>query len=190
VIAVGTSIATGSGVDPNKLWSELANGHLWLVLGSAAISGVIGSVLHPPISDPPGAATPPPPKPPSRGWAALSGAVAAVALLYVTQPDSGTALIGGSLVAGFAANAVLAGLQARVLAATSAGAAAANLRMAAAFKHDADANARLAEERGRETLRVSRDLDQLASAAETGSDLRPLVRDLRARRDGQAQAPA
>lgn len=45
------------------------------------------------------------------------GAVAAVAVLYLTEPTTLVALVGGSLVAGYAGQAVLTALQARVVAA-------------------------------------------------------------------------
>jgi hypothetical protein len=164
-------------MDPNKLWLDLADGHLWLILIGAAVFGALGSLLRP--APEPAAGT----TPPSRPWIALSGAAAAVALLYVTRPDSGAALIGGSIVAGFAANAVLAGLQARVLAATAEVKAAASQRAAAT-------HAQLAEARGREALQASHDLEQLARAAEDGRDIRPLVRDLRTRRAEPVDARA
>jgi len=177
-------------MDPNKLWPELANGHLWLILGSAAIFGAIGSLLHPPPSPMDTADAPiPPVEKPGRWWVALSGAVAAVALLYVTNPTTGSALIGGSLVAGFSANAVLAGLQARLVAAIATRNAAASARVASGLKRESDANAQLAEQRAREAMQAARDLDQLARAAESGTDIASLVRELRAKHAFTANAP-
>lgn len=62
----------------------------------------------------PGPTTPPAPSALRR---ALVGGVAAVAVLYITDPHSGVALIGGSVVAGYAGHAILAGLEARAVAA-------------------------------------------------------------------------
>jgi hypothetical protein len=57
------------------------------------------------------------PPPHGAGRDALTGGIAAVAILYITNPVSGVALIGGSLVAGYAGKVVLAGLEARLTAA-------------------------------------------------------------------------
>jgi len=55
---------------------------------------------------------------PANWWRrALIGGVAAVAVLYLTNPTTGVALIGGSIAAGYAGQAVLAGLEARTIAA-------------------------------------------------------------------------
>jgi hypothetical protein len=95
-------------MDIDKLLSALVNLQLWLVLVAAFGLGTIGALLHRASQE----------SPPTGGRVrdALTGGVAAVAILYVTAPPSGVALIGGSLVAGYAGKLVLAGLEARVTA--------------------------------------------------------------------------
>lgn len=95
-------------MDINNLLSALLDLHLWLLLSVAFGLGAAGALIHRSSQDPP-----------DTGGAvrdALTGGVAAVAILYVSNPASGLALIGGSLVAGYAAKAVLAGLEARATA--------------------------------------------------------------------------
>lgn len=176
-------------MDSVKLWSELANGYLWAVAVTAASFGVIGALLHPPPKPPP-AEPGSPPKPPdpnardapetrSRAWDGMTGAVAAVALLYITNPTTGIALVGGSLVAGFSGTAVLAGLQARVLAAVATKQAAMATRSAQDSMRIADEARQQADASTREMVVAKQDLDHLSRAIASGVDVKPLVRDLR-----------
>jgi len=100
-------------MDPDKLFGLLENQHLWLVLGVAFVFGAIGALIHRSSAPPPGDPTSAARQPTVRGDI-LTGGIAAMAILYVTDPPSGVALIGGSLVAGYAAKTVLAGLEARM----------------------------------------------------------------------------
>lgn len=96
-------------MDPNSALDLLGTPQLWIVLAVAFVLGAAGAALHrwsAPNDDNP---------PLLRDI--LSGGIAAVAILYVTNPSSGVAFVGGALVAGYAAKAVLAALQARVVAA-------------------------------------------------------------------------
>jgi hypothetical protein len=99
-------------MDTDKLLSALINLQLWLLLLAAFVLGAIGALAHRASQDPPSEGQP------RSGWSrdALVGGVAAVAILYVSSPPTGIALIGGSLVAGYAGKLVLAGLEARVTA--------------------------------------------------------------------------
>jgi hypothetical protein len=101
-------------MDPDRLITFLANGHLWLVFGVAFAGGMLGAAIHRWSTADAAAATTPPTTPPTFGGDILSGGIAAAAMLYVTDPTTGAALIGGSLVAGFAAKTVMAGLEARI----------------------------------------------------------------------------
>jgi hypothetical protein len=102
------AVANVTHMDIDKLLSSLVNMQLWLVLAAAFGLGAIGALVHRGSLEPL----------PTGGRArdALTGGVAAVAILYVTSPPSGVALIGGSVVAGYAGKLVLAGLEARVTA--------------------------------------------------------------------------
>jgi hypothetical protein len=100
-------------MDPDKLFGLLKNEHLWLVLGVAFVFGAVGALIHR-DSNTPSSETTPGARSPSLHADVLTGGIAAMAILYVTDPLSGVALIGGALVAGYAAKIVLAGLEARV----------------------------------------------------------------------------
>lgn len=108
----GIRIARSDVVDTDKLLSALINLQLWLLLLAAFALGAIGALAHRASQDPPTDGQP------RGGWSrdALVGGVAAVAILYVSSPPTGIALIGGSLVAGYAGKLILAGLEARVTA--------------------------------------------------------------------------
>jgi hypothetical protein len=127
-------------MDPEKLSASLGNGPLWLVIGAAFGLGALGAVLHRWSSGPdtpqPGALVASPLVALVRDG--LTGAVASVAILYVTAPTTAIALIGGSLVAGYAGKAVLAGLEARVVASTAKREAAVRTLEANAAKRDLD----------------------------------------------------
>lgn len=116
-------------MDPSELWESLS----WQLVAVCALSfvlGGIGGLMHLAGT---GETPPPPPAtgapagtaaPPVRLWIVgirrfLVGGVAAVAILYITDPKTGIALIGGSIAAGYAGQAVLAGLEARVKAAVA-----------------------------------------------------------------------
>jgi hypothetical protein len=93
---------------------ETLTWQLAVVCGLAFVLGMIGGAIHdrtpPPASD--GTASPA-----VAGWRrALVGGVAAVAILYLTHPETGVELAGGSLAAGYAGQAVLAALESRALA--------------------------------------------------------------------------
>lgn len=98
-------------MDPDRLFELLENGHLWLVLGVALVFGAVGALIH-------RGSTPSDTAAAERRLSVtadvLTGGIAAMAILYVSDPTSGVTLIGGSLVAGYAAKTVLAGLEARV----------------------------------------------------------------------------
>src|SRR5215475_4843876 len=51
--------------------------------------------------------------PPELGADIMTGAIAAVAILYVTKPDTAVTLVCGALVAGYSAKTIMAGLEAR-----------------------------------------------------------------------------
>jgi|JI9StandDraft_1071089.scaffolds.fasta_scaffold54522_2 hypothetical protein len=96
-------------MDVAKLWSEIAHdGHLWALCGVAMALGIVGGIAQAFASADGG----------RPGWRTLLqrgllGAVAAGAVLYVATPASGVALVSGSLVAGYAGQALLDALAAR-----------------------------------------------------------------------------
>lgn len=167
-------------MDPGTLWPALLDIHLWVIVVGVAALGALGAAIRPPE---PGAVTEP-----RRKWDVLAGSVAAVAVLYATEPASASALIGGSLVAGFAASAVLGGLQAKLIAAVSTREAAEHSRIAREHQIVAEAEARRATENAKAALQARKEFDQLADAAERGADLVPVVRGLRAQRTGALDA--
>lgn len=90
----------------DKIWLAIGDWRLWALCAVACSFGAAGGFLRA-ISRT--AADPSPPR-----WAqVLIGALAAVAVLYVNEPDSALALIGGSLVAGYVGQAALDALEAR-----------------------------------------------------------------------------
>lgn len=105
-------------MDTDKLLEALVNLRLWLVVVAAGALGAIGALVHR-VSQAPPSTLPAtrPPRVPAWAYSALVGGVAAIAVLYVSNPTTGIALIGGSLVAGYAGNSILAGLEARTTAA-------------------------------------------------------------------------
>lgn len=105
-------------MDPEQLWATLS----WQLLAVCVVTLVLGGaggLVHLMASD-----EAPAPDPRSKRTAAISrflvGAIAAVATLYLTQPSTGVAFVGGALAAGYAGQAVMAGLEARVKATLSA----------------------------------------------------------------------
>ncbi len=91
---------------------------LAVVCALAFALGALGGVIHDrtaPAAPPADGSAPPALRVPA--WRrALVGGVAAVAILYLTHPDGGVALAGGSIAAGYAGQAVLAALESRVVA--------------------------------------------------------------------------
>jgi hypothetical protein len=87
-------------MDPTNLLAQLT-WQLGVVCVLAFAFGAVGGLLHEG-------------KPASE--AAMSGVGAAAAVLYLTNPKTGVALIGGSVAAGYAGQAILAGLEARAVA--------------------------------------------------------------------------
>jgi|GEM_PF-3689535 len=96
-------------MDDPKLWSEIGNAHVWILCGICFGLGAIGGFIQ-------AIGAEPPIKLREEWWKRLLvGGVAAVAVLYVTDPDRSYEIIAGSLVAGFAGQALLAALAARLL---------------------------------------------------------------------------
>lgn len=98
-----------------KLWDLIDNWRLWAVCGIAFGLGAIGGVIRALTTE-----APPDPTPLRAIDAKLAvarlffvGGIAAVAVMYVTVPSSAMALIGGSLVAGYAGKAILDALESR-----------------------------------------------------------------------------
>lgn len=145
-------------MDITKLWGLIDDWRLWAVCGIAFGLGALGGVIRALTAEPP--PDPPPPRRDPR-WAAARlffvGGIAAVAVMYVTLPESAMALIGGSLVAGYAGKAILDALESRA-------------KLAAATAR-ADENRRLALRafdtipRGRELVVPSHDKLALIAAA-------------------------
>lgn len=175
-------------MDLDRLVAILTDVHLWLVLGVAFACGAIGAVIHR------GAATdsaaPASGSSRAKRWGAdvASGGIAAVAVLYITNPTTGTALVGGSLVAGYAAKTVLAGLEARLTASIA-------QRQATESRRDAEAARLEAADSKRHAEVAARNLESLidrvaampesASTAALGMEsvagVKQLARDMRAR---------
>lgn len=96
-------------MDVEGLWAEIAHdGHLWALCGIAMVLGIVGGVAQ-------GFASAEDGRPSWRTLVqrGLLGAVAAGAVLYLAKPDSGIALVSGSLVAGYTGQALLDALAAR-----------------------------------------------------------------------------
>lgn len=95
-------------MDTNELWASIENWRLWAVCGTALGLGAIGGAIQA-ISSLPDWAT-------ARKQLLarmLVGAVAAVAVIYVSDPKTELAFVGGALVAGYAGQAILGALEAR-----------------------------------------------------------------------------
>jgi hypothetical protein len=95
------------------LWDLLGEWQLWAVCAVSFALGALGGLLHLGAVKPPPEGDAPPPKPTPWWRHVLVGGAAAVAVLYVATPETGIALVGGSIVAGYAGEAILAGLEAR-----------------------------------------------------------------------------
>lgn len=96
-------------MDTKALWGLVGARHVWIIcgigFGLGALGGLIQALGAAPAVDFR-----------KEGWKrVLIGAVAAVAVLYVSEPTTAFELIGGSLVAGFAGQALLGVLEARTL---------------------------------------------------------------------------
>jgi hypothetical protein len=86
----------------------------WLVVGAAAVFGLVGGLVQAFTSTEPTLKE-------ARAIVASAflGAVAAVAILYIAKPADGVALIASSLVAGYAGRALMDALSARAKLAVS-----------------------------------------------------------------------
>jgi hypothetical protein len=168
-------------MDESKLWDEILNGQLWGLLGAAALLGAIGALLHPATTEASDEARVQTDA--KHGWRDVAaGAVAAIAIIYTANPTSATALVAGSLVAGYAANAVLAGFESRVRVAKMTERAASSDRVAVEARQRADASAELARTRDDVARRATYALDEIARASDRGFDVKPIVNELRAKR--------
>src|SRR5689334_17702621 len=88
-------------MDPSALSKLLGEWQLWVVCGVAFAFGAVGGVIN--LGSAP------------EWWRrVVVGGIAAVAVLYITSPETGVALVGGSLAAGYAGQAVLNALQSKV----------------------------------------------------------------------------
>lgn len=116
-------------MDPDKLVGLLKDHDLWVVFGVAFGFGVLGALIHRWSVPPASSSTSPPPE---LGADMLTGAIAAVAILYVTKPETAVALVCGALVAGYSAKTIMAGLEARAASLVA-------LREASDSKRQADA---------------------------------------------------
>jgi len=105
-------------VNAPELVNALHDVNMLLLVALAAVLGVIGAAARATaaaVKDDRGDPPPPPPKNP-RLQVAVTGAIAAVAVLWLSAPSTAIAFIGGSLVAGYAGKAVLDALEAKVIA--------------------------------------------------------------------------
>ncbi|HUQ01653.1 MAG TPA: hypothetical protein VM261_04120 [Kofleriaceae bacterium] len=95
-------------MDTNKLFELIGDGRLWAVCGVAFALGAAGGFIQSLAS----AASK---EELGREWwkRLLVGAIAAVAVMYVTAPSTAIELISGSIVAGYAGKALLDSLDAR-----------------------------------------------------------------------------
>lgn len=94
-------------MDTPALWKLLGDGQLWIICGVGFALGALGGFIQAIGAEPPIELR-------KEWWKrVLIGAVAAVAVLYVNEPETAIELIGGSLVAGFAGQALLTALEAR-----------------------------------------------------------------------------
>lgn len=101
-------------MDTNKLWELIGDARLWGLCAVAFTLGGVGGFIQSVVSLPSAEDF-------KRDWwkRVLIGAIAAVAVIYITNPDDATEFIGGSLVAGYAGQAILGALETRAkLAAT------------------------------------------------------------------------
>ena len=104
-------------MDPNAMWLSLGEWQLWAVIAMAFALGAAGGLIHglSSISSPLPKTTTIPAVEKQLWWRPLLvGGIASVAVLYLTNPWSGTSLVGGALAAGYAGEAVLSGVAARV----------------------------------------------------------------------------
>lgn len=97
-------------MDPAKLVGLLKDHDLWVVFGVAFAFGALGALIHRWSAPPPSSSMS---ETPALGADILTGAIAAVAILYVTKPDTGVTLVCGALVAGYSAKTIMAGLEGR-----------------------------------------------------------------------------
>lgn len=171
-------------MDPEKLSALLLDLHLWTVVLASFLLGMLGALLN--------AGEPAEPTSQQRSAGSkfldlLAGGVAAVAILYVTDPKTGVALIGGSLVAGYAGKAVLAALQARVLVAVAKKEAQAATAAAIDAKRTAQAAIAARDLAKQGISRLVASIERLESPATTGpisvAELRKLERELQSQHD-------
>src|SRR5262245_10184275 len=103
-------------MDPNVLWSSLGVWQLWMVLLVTFGLGAVGGLIHANTQSPGGAAG-------ITGRIALSwrqaltGGLAAIAVLYAVAPEPGIKWVASALLAGYVGDAVMAALGARFIAA-------------------------------------------------------------------------
>lgn len=116
-------------MDPDKLVGLLKDHDLWMVFGVAFGFGALGAPIHRWFVPRASSSTS---LPPELGADMLTGAIAAVAILYVTKPETAVALVCGALVAGYSAKTIMAGLEARAASLVA-------LREASDSKRQADA---------------------------------------------------
>lgn len=176
-------------MNPEKLAALLMDGHLWLVVLASFGLGMTGALLNSDVSYSPEV----PSQPAQNGWSKildlLAGGIAAVAVLYVSNPETGIALISGSLVGGYGGKAVLAALRARLVSAV----ARTEARAAVLDAEKAQAEARIAHV---DRIRTQRDLDLLVANIEkldmssrgqvTVSDLLRLGKEVQSKRASEA----
>jgi hypothetical protein len=172
-------------MDPERLAALLLDRDLWMIVLASFALGLVGALLNSGEPYPPAE----PPLPPRSGWSKfldlLAGGIAAVAVLYLTNPETGVALIGGSLVAGYAGKAVLAALQARVLVAV----AKKEAQTAVVAADDAKQTARaaiVARDRAKQDVsRLVAGIERLEGPATTGpvsvAELRQLGREVQSK---------
>ncbi len=92
-------------IDPSALVAKLVHdSDTWIVCGISAGMGALGGVAHALVPDP---------AKPSWWRRVVLGAIAAVAILWVSRPDDAVALIASSLVAGYAGEAIMSALEAK-----------------------------------------------------------------------------
>jgi hypothetical protein len=97
-------------MDTVDLINDLWTWQFFAKLGIALLCGMLGGLV--PHADSPAQS----PQRKVQLRQGFVGAIAAAAILFVADPHTPTQLVSGSLVAGYAGNAVLAGLSARITA--------------------------------------------------------------------------
>jgi len=165
-------------MDADKLVSSLSDLHLWTIITLGFVLGVIGAGVHVLATAEAGSSNESLDKAKSSLRAVLAGGIAAVAVLWVTNPTSGIAFVGGSLVAGYAGKAVLDGLAAKLTATVAQREAALQREFAVQARRDATTATARADAAKLDATLARRDLARLADSVGNDAGAALHVKDL------------